>query len=153
MKILLVYASYSGTTFTVANMIKDTLIQAKFEVTIKTAQETIPEDFQLYDAVILGSCTWELEGKDGQLHADFVTLINKFEGKTFAGKKFAVFGLGDSSYVNFCRAADYLEEFITKLQGTKIIDSLRIDNFYMNQDENTQKIKSWNEELLIKLNT
>lgn len=152
MKILVVYASYSGTTFTCANMVKDALTQAKFEVTIKTAQETLPEDFQSYDAIILGSCTWELNGQDGQLHADFVELTKKFEGKSYPGKKFAVFGLGDSTYVHFCRAADYLEEFVTKLQGSRIVESLRIDNFYMSQDENTQKIKAWNEELMSKLN-
>jgi|SRR5690348_11980665 len=150
MNILLVWATNSGTTQTVAQTISDGLTGAGHTVTMKEAREIKPEDFTSPQAIILGSPSWDFDGKEGQPHEDYVPLIASLSGVTVA-KPFAVFGLGDSSYKYFCGAVDHLEELVKNLKGTLITPSLRIDKFYSDQTDNVEKVNMWIEELKKKL--
>lgn len=143
MKILLVYATNSGSTLEVSNAISGELTPKGNEVTVKDATEVQPDDFGGYDLVILGSPTYD----DGKMHELFHKLDEKFAGKTFEGKKFAVFGLGDESYPHFCGAVEELAEFVKKLNGTLAGEPLKINNYYFNQQEETQKISDWTQKL------
>src|SRR5476651_2154930 len=100
MKTLLVYATNSGSTLEVCNYISEEFSQKKKEITIKDTREVEPDEFNNYDLIILGSPTWG----SGEVHDLFLRLFEKSEGKTFSDKKFAVFGLGDSTYAHYCYA-------------------------------------------------
>lgn len=143
MNILLMYATYSSGTSMAAQTVADTLTNHSHTVTVKLVEETDPSEFAAYDLVILASPSWDYEGKEGQPHQHYVAFIKKLEGQTMPGKKFAVFGLGDSSYIHFCGAVDELEKFVKALQGTLVVQSLRIDGYFFDQDTNTQKLVSW----------
>lgn len=43
------------------------------------------------------------------------------------GKPFGVIGLGDSSYENFCGAAEQMQELMYELQGKQVTEMLKID--------------------------
>lgn len=143
MNILLVYATNSGTTQTVAAMIKDQLIAGGQTVTMKDVDEVTPDMFGQYDLVILGSPSWDYEGKEGQPHDHYLPLFDASNGKSFEGKKFAVFGLGDQSYTIFCGAVDHLEDYVKSIKGTLALPSLRIDNYYSTTDASNTAIGDW----------
>lgn len=146
MKLLLLYATNSGGTEMAAQTIAQHL--SGHEVTIQRAIETESEQLAGFDAVILGSPSWDFNGEEGQPHDDFWEFRKKMEGKTFEGKKFAIFGLGDSSYKIFTGAVDVFEKWVTEWKGTKIVDSLRMDKFYYKQAENMQLIEEWCKKLM-----
>jgi flavodoxin I len=143
MKILIVYATYSNSTFTAAHLAEQELKDANFEPQVILAREVQPEHIQNADLVIIASPSWDYHGNQGQPHEDYLLFRKAMEGKTFPGKKFAVLGLGDSTYTYFCGAVAHLEEMIAQLQGKLLVDSLKIDQFYMYEPESTQKIKEW----------
>ncbi len=144
MKTLLIYATNSGSTLEVCNYITTEFTQKGQEITQKEAREVDPHELNAYDLIILGSPTWG----DGEIHESFIEFIKKFENITLPDKRFAVFGLGDSTYEHFCAAADHLEEFVKKIQGKLIIESLKINNFYFNQQEELAKITEWSRKIL-----
>lgn len=142
MKILLTYATNSGSTQTASQLVVDELTRANHTVTMKHAAETVAEDMTSHDAVILASPTWDYGDKEGQPHEDMIGLLQKLTGNSYEGKPFAVLGLGDSSYTVFCGAVEHMEEFVKNTKGKLIIPSLRIDGFYYNA-ENTGKVQAW----------
>jgi len=150
MNILLVYATNSGTTQTVAQMINDALTAAGHAVTVKEARTTTPEDFTSPQAILLGSPSWDFDGNEGFPHEDIIALMDKMK-TTQVTKPFAIFGLGDSSYKFYNGAVDHLEKFVTDIKGTLLVPSLKIDKYYSDMDGNNVKITAWLEELKKKL--
>ncbi len=151
MNILLVYATNSGTTMTTAQTVNDKLAAKGHTVTMKEARDTTPEDFNSPEVIVLGSPSWDYEGKEGMPHEDYIPLFEKLKGVTHENKPFAVFGLGDSSYKHFCGSADHLEELVTSMKGKLIVPSLRIDKFYSDQTGNMDKINAWADSVIAAL--
>lgn len=124
---LIVYGSTTGNTESVADTISTDLSNADY--TIKKINvsdvgvDILNETFDLY---LLGSSTW---GDDEvEFQEDFAPFYENMNGDlNLSGKKFAVFGCGDSSYEYFCGAVDVLEERLGKLGATLVCESLRID--------------------------
>lgn len=67
----------------------------------------------------------------------------KLRGVSLRGQKFAVFGLGDSTYTHFASSVDHLLEFITSDDGALVGLPLRIDAFFLRQQENESIIRKW----------
>ena len=147
MKILIVFATNSGGTQLAADLLKETLVKNSHEVTVKEVRETNIDEFAGVDLVILASPSWDYEGLEGQPHPDYREFIDKAKDKKFVGKKFAVVGLGDSSYTYFCGAVDHIEKFVKDLNGTLTAESLKIDGFYLDQAGNSQKLSDWAQKL------
>jgi flavodoxin len=152
MNILLIYATNSGSTYSVAKIIEEVLAQ-KHTVTLKQAAETNPEELEGYDAVILGSPSWDYQGHQGYPHDSIVDLTTALQTKSFKDKPFAVFGCGDSSYTIFCGAVDHLEKFVHDVEGRHLATPLKIDGFFFDLDTNTQKVEAWAEALAYELDT
>ena len=141
------YATNSGGTFMASEMVQSTLSKHNHTVTVKQVHETMPDEFANYDLVVLGSPSWDYEGAEGQPHEDYRPFMEKATGKIFANKPFAIFGLGDRSYTIFTGAVNHLEEFVKKLQGKLVVESLRIDGFYFDQEKNVKLVEEWAEKL------
>ena len=148
MNILLIYATNSGTTMLTAQTISDNLTQKGHTVTMKEVRASTPEDIQNAQAVILGSPSWDFDGHEGMPHEDYVPLMEKLKTKTYEGKPFAVFGLGDSSYTHFCGAVDHLEELVSTMKGKLLVPSLRIDKFFSDQTRHMESIGAWTNDLV-----
>jgi flavodoxin I len=145
MKLLILYATYSGSTQQASQIVKDTLLSKGHEVVLKLTADTKPAELSEYDGIILCTPTWDYDGKEGMPHEDYMTFMEACAGSVWPGKSFAILGLGDSSYSHFCGSVDHLEEFVKKVQGTLIHDSLRIDGFFFDQETNTTRIRDWSE--------
>ena len=147
MNILILFATYSGGTQTAAQIVETELKNAGHTVTLSNPAEINFEAINGYDIILMGSPSWEHEGQDGQPHIDFMQFMSHMQDKTFDNKKFAIFGLGDSSYAHFCGAVDHLEEFVKKAKGLLVVESLRIDGFFVNQEKYTQELTAWSQKI------
>jgi flavodoxin I len=149
MKILLVYATYSGSTEEVKNIIETILIDKKHQVTVVNPKDVTFESINISDRIILCTPTWDFEGKDGQPHEDYFVMQQQLSGKILENKKFAIIGLGDSSYPKFCGSVNVLESFVQDLKGQLVIPSMKVDGYYYDPDKYKTQIIDWTNSLLI----
>lgn len=147
MKILLIYATNSGGTYLASQIIEEVLTHHNHDVTGKNVREINPDELNDYQVIILGSPSWDYQGKQGQPHEDYLPLLEHIRGKAFPEKLFAIYGLGDSSYTYFCGAVNHLEEVVKQMQGKLLVPSLRVDGFYFAEAKNAQLIRDWAEHL------
>ncbi len=147
MKLLIVYATNSGGTKEVAELIARDCISAGHTAELKSAEYTTPDDLNGYDCVVLGSCTWEritpTKHFEGQLQQHMAVLRDKLRGVDLSGRKLAIFGLGDSSYTNFCIAANHLEVLVKESKATQAGPTLRVDSYFFDLENNRKKITDW----------
>ena len=142
MKILLIYATNSGSTSLAGCIIRDVLAK-KYNVVVKKTVEVDPSELEKYGAIIFGSPSWDFEGKEGQPHQTMLVLMEKLKGTNFSGKPCAVYGCGDTSYTHFCGAVDELEKFVAAEGGKLVMDSLRIDGYYFDLQKNEERVGQW----------
>lgn len=148
--ILIVYASNSGSTFLVGEIIAKTLSE-KYKVDLKKASNTSADDLEKYDVIILGSPSWSVLGKEAFPQEAMLAFMERCVDRKFLDKQCAAFGCGDSAYTLFCGAVNQLERFIMQIKGRKIMESLRIDAYYFKLKENEELAKQWAGELLKKI--
>lgn len=145
-QILLVYATHSGSTFVVGEMIRDALSKS-FEVVMQNAVETKPEDIKNYDTVILGSPSWLSRGSEGMPSEMMLKLIDVWQKEKFPNKQFAVYGCGDSGFIHFCGAVDYMDNFVKTVEGQVVMPSLKLDSFWFELDKDVPQAKKWANDL------
>ncbi|MDG3073352.1 flavodoxin [Bacillus halotolerans] len=123
-KILLVYATMSGNTEAMADLIEKGLQEAEAEVDRFEAMDIDDAElFNDYEHIILGTYTWG----DGDLPDEFLDLAEEMEALDFTGKTCAVFGSGDTAYEYFCGAVDTLEAKIKERGGEIVLPSVKVE--------------------------
>jgi flavodoxin I len=97
-KIGLFYGSSTGNTEFVAYQIKEALEgMGGLEVEVTNIGETSPEKMLSYQYLIMGVPTWNT----GQLQDDWEFFMPRIQEMDFAGRKVAIFGLGDQNGYGF----------------------------------------------------
>lgn len=153
MHVLVIYATNSGGTQTAADIVSIVLKNKHLEITVKEAGEVNPNDITEYPAIVIGSCTWDYNGLEGQPHEHIVEMLKKLDKlPAWTDKSLAMFGLGDSSYTYFCGSVTYMETFAKRNKARLIIPSLKIDGFFYKQQENTATLQKWASDLATALN-
>ena len=144
MNILLVYGTYSGGTLHAAEIIQDTLQALGHTVTLENVRECDPSKFNDYSFIILGTNTWLENKEEGSMNGGYYALKDKMNGSNFAGKKVAIYGLGDSHQYNstFCMSVDHMDAFVKEQKG-EVVSTLRVDRFYFEKAANTLNVKDW----------
>ena len=122
-KAIVIFASTTGNTETLAESVSSGLKEGGLEVTVKNVAEASADELAGYDLIVLGSSTW-----DG-LNEDFRDFYEKMAGLSLAGKKAAVFGPGDSENYpdTFCESVDILEKRLKECGANVVTESLKID--------------------------
>jgi len=146
MHVLIVYASNSGSTFQVAEML-GTILGTEHTVVVQKAEITTPDDLMKHDLVLLGSPSWSVEKKEGMPLPAMLALLRNAEPFNFSKHTFALFGCGDALYTNFCGAVDYMEEWLTRVHGRKLLNSLRIEGYYFDLKKNVSLVGGWGREV------
>ncbi|MDT3426737.1 flavodoxin I [Paenibacillus forsythiae] len=122
-KILVVYASLTGNTEEIAELIAEGIRQSGGEAVLKLVTDCNAFDIASYDGAVLGAYTWG----DGELPDEFLDFYEELDEIDLAGTKAAVFGSGDSGYEIYCGAVDRIEEKL-KERGAAIVQaSLKIE--------------------------
>ncbi|NJP39044.1 flavodoxin [Alkalicoccus luteus] len=124
MSVLLVYATLSGHTEELAELIKDRLEEADITVDVKEAYEAEPHEFASYDLVIIGTYTFG----DGDIPDDVIDFYEELQQTDLTGQLFALFGSGDTSYEHFAGAVDRMDEAIREQQGMLIATKMKFDS-------------------------
>lgn len=151
MKILIVYATNSGGTQLAVQIVQETLAKHNVTSEIKEVRDISGDEFANFDLVILASPSWDYEGVEGQPHPDYKPFMEKVKAMDLTGRKFAVVGLGDSSYTYFCGAVKILEDFIKSVKGELLTESLKIDGFYLDQQKSSLQLTDWTDNLASRL--
>lgn len=124
MKIGLFFASMSGNTEAIADMILERLSAESCEVEMKDILSiTSASELLAFDLVFLGMYTWG----DGDVPDECLDIIEELEELQLEGKPFALFGSGDTSYPEFCGALDKLKDLIYTQGGVTVGEPLRIE--------------------------
>ncbi len=123
-RVLVVYGSSTGNTKNVAESIKSEMGEAVDHV--KNITEIHPADLANFEKVIVGVPTWHI----GEIQEDWGAVLPEIEALNFAGKKVAVFGLGDGkgypeTYVD--AMAELVEKFEKK--GAKLVGMWPTDGY------------------------
>lgn len=151
MRILLLYGTNSGGTQAVAGYVAAALRKRHHQVRVLRANTRTVPRLERYDLIILGSCSWlhveKGQSLEGQLQEHMFDVTKRLIRRTPPHRPFAIFALGDSSYTNFCGAADRLEEFVRRVEGSLLLPALRIDGFYFALERNRQRAERWGERL------
>lgn len=122
-EVLLIYASMSGNTEEMADLIETGLIENGVSVEKLDIMNYNGSNFDQYAAIVLGAYTWG----DGELPDDFEDLYEEMDDIDLTGKAFAIFGSGDTAYEHFCAAVDILEEKVKEKGGNLIADGLKVE--------------------------
>lgn len=122
-KLILVYASLTGNTEEMSELITNGIEEAGGSVTVKTADECNAEILLDYDGIILGAYTWG----DGELPDEFLDFYDDLEDLDLTGKKAAVFGSGDTVYEQFAKAVDLLQEKLEERGAEMVLEPLKLE--------------------------
>jgi flavodoxin I len=122
-KILIAFASMSGNTEEIAELIKTGIEPLGHEIEMKEIENINTEKLLDYDGIILGAYTWG----DGELPYEVEDFYDDMENLDLSGKKAAVFGSGDHAYPKFCAAVDILEERLVACGAELIEEGLKVE--------------------------
>src|SRR5699024_3217840 len=128
-----VYASQTGNTEQITDIIAHYLKELGHEVTIKSFDfDVIDIDIlDNYDALLVGTYTWD----DGELPYEVEDFYIDIEDKDMTKMIAAAYGSADSFYDTFGGAIDLVKDHLTHLGANIIGDALKIDLEPSKKDE------------------
>ena len=120
--IYIIYASTTGNTEALANMIGEHLSMPS---TVISVNDVNIDAIANSDLILFGSSTWGY----GNLQDDFEQFIDKLTPELLAGKDVAVFGCGDQDNFEdmFCHATDIIKEKAIECGANIVAENLRIN--------------------------
>lgn len=148
MNICIAYETYSSTTETVVEIISKSLKEKGHTTTIKRMRDTHSvSDIKTCDLTIFATPSWFERDKEGQPHIAFLEFMDSNKDATFDGMKFALVGLGDSTYAHFCHAIDMIGGYLTEHNAIQVGETLKLDSFFFNSEAQTKRLHEWIEKL------
>ncbi|MDF2717987.1 MAG: Flavodoxin, partial [Paenibacillus sp.] len=93
------------------------------EAVLKNVLDANASELADYDAFVLGAYTWG----DGELPDEFLDFYEELDDLDLSGKQAAVFGSADSSYPEFGKAVDLLEEKLEELGTVLVSKGLKVE--------------------------
>lgn len=112
---LIVYASWTGTTEGLAEILAEELRTLQVEVLVKEITEVYPKEFLDYNICVVATYTY---GADGSLPEEAEDFYYDLAEVDLSGKIYGVIGSGDRIYDKFCPAADAFDQQFEKTNAT-----------------------------------
>lgn len=109
---LIIYASWTGTTFRIAKLLAEALQKLEVDAKVKECTEAYPSEFMTVDLCVVATYTY---GSDGALPEEAEDFFYDLEAVNLQGKVYGVLGSGDRIYKKYCPAVD---DFDTQFQKT-----------------------------------
>lgn len=140
-RVLVLFATMSGNTEKVAQHITQEIpkVLQDMEVFLVNMMEATEDIFSEYDLVVIGSSTWT----DGEFNPIAEEFFNRFKESQIdlEMKKFAVFGLGESYYPQFCTVVEKTIEIIKSKNGDVMGEQLKLDGYV--DDNMLESVTLW----------
>ncbi len=143
-KVCVVYASMTGNTEEIANILSKNL--EAFEVEQVEMEQADAANLLAYDGILLGSYTWG----DGELPGEAEDFFNQLDEVDLTGKIVGVFGSGDTVYEQYCAAVDQFQEKVKERGATIVGEGLKIE-LSPDDDEQLEKCNNFAKEFTEKL--
>lgn len=124
-KILMVYASQTGNTEQVTDILEEQLTDLGHDVLVKSFDfDVIDIDtLDIYDAILVGTYTWD----DGELPYEVEDFYIDMEEVDMSKYIIGVYGSADSFYDTYGGAVDLVWDHAKHLGATVIEEPLKID--------------------------
>lgn len=149
MNILIAYDTYSSTTESVVDVIVQKMTEKSHQTKVLRIRDIKnPDEIKGFDLVLFATPSWLERGQEGQPHVSFLEFIDAAKDTSYEEVKFAVIGLGNSTYAHFCQAADILETFMKDKHAQCIKETLKLDAYYENMERETPRLASWLDSLV-----
>lgn len=141
----IVYASMTGNTEEIADIVADKLRDLGVDVDIDECTTVEAEDFLEADVAIVASYTYG----DGELPDEIVDFYEDLKDVNLEGKYYGVVGSGDTFYDEFCKAVDDFDQVFAEIGAEKISESVKVD--LAAEDEDIENLEKFAEEIAAKL--
>lgn len=119
----IVYASLTGNTEEIADIVAEALENLDIEVEIDECTQVDADDFTSADLCIVATYTYG----DGDLPDEIVDFYEDLQELDLTGKIFGVCGSGDTFYDDFAKSVDDFETAFLKTGATKGAESVKVD--------------------------
>lgn len=119
----IVYASLTGNTEEIADIVAEALENLEIEVDINECTQVDAADFKEADICIVATYTYD----EGELPDDIVDLYEELQELDLSGKLYGVVGSGDTFYEEFCKSVDDFEAAFEKTGAKKGATSVKVD--------------------------
>lgn len=131
--VLMVYASQTGNTEMLTDLIEQALQQLGHHVEVKSFDFDLIDinTFSDYDAILIGTYTWD----DGELPYEVEDFYMDLEGADLTGQVFGVYGSADSFYDTYGLAIELIGDRLQNLGATMIPERLIVDLTPSKKDE------------------
>lgn len=123
MKLIVVFASMTGNTEEMADAVAEGIRAQGAEAVLKDVFDANASELTDYDAVLLGAYTWG----DGDLPDEFLDFYDEMDDVDLSGKPSAAFGSADSSYPEFGKAVNLLEEKLQSCGAVLAAEGLKVE--------------------------
>ncbi|MEF3313631.1 flavodoxin [Paenibacillus sp. GYB004] len=123
MKVIVVFASMTGNTEEMADAVAEGIRGQGAEAVLKDVFDTNASELTDYDAILLGAYTWG----DGDLPDEFLDFYDEMDDVDLSGKPSAAFGSADSSYPEFGKAVNLLEEKLLSCGAVLAAEGLKVE--------------------------
>ncbi len=141
----IVYASMTGNTEEIADIVADKLRDLGLDVDIDECTTVEAEDFLEADVAIVASYTYG----DGELPDEIVDFYEDLKDVNLEGKYYGVVGSGDTFYDEFCKAVDDFDQVFAEIGAEKISENVKVD--LAAEDEDIENLEKFAEEIAAKL--
>lgn len=132
-KIIMVFASMTGNTQEMADLIAEGVREEGIELEVKEVFDANASSIEEYDGILLGAYTWG----DGDLPDEFLDFYENMDDLNLHGKKAAVFGSCDSAYEKYGAAVDTLIGKLKELDAEVVLEGLKVE---LSPSSNEQEI-------------
>lgn len=132
-KILIAFASQTGNTEIITDILEHELQQLGFEVDVKMFEMDVIDMDTLanYDALLVGTYTWD----DGEFPYEVEDFYIDLEDADLTNLVCGVYGSADSFYDTYGLAIDLMADRLRNLGATMVSERLKIDLTPDKQDE------------------
>lgn len=129
----------TGTAEDIADELSEALSEAGVEAEIHDMEDVGPEVIE--DGKALFICT--ATHGDGELPDNSTEFYEALEDEEpdLSGVSFAVLGLGDSAYADFCEAGRIWSRFLSGLGAREVVERFEIDGYP--EDEDVEGAREW----------
>ncbi|WP_193556404.1 flavodoxin [Paenibacillus lutimineralis] len=122
-KIVIVYASLTGNTEEMAELIAEGVRSTGATADLKMVEDCNAICLLEYDAYLLGAYTWG----DGEIPDEFEDFLDEMKELDLQGTRSTVFGSGDTTYRLYCGAVDEVEQRLKDSGVVVVQESLKVE--------------------------
>lgn len=142
----IVYASMTGNTEEIADIVAEAFENLDLEVEIDECSAVEASDFENADICVVATYTYG----DGELPDEIVDFYEDLADVDLTGKIYGVCGSGDTFYDEFCKSVDDFDAQFAKTGATKGTEVVKVD--LAAEDDDIVKLEEFAKNLAEKVN-